>query len=616
MSAPPPNFDPNASILEGGTAPIVAVMGGGGIPPDGYNENESLLQVPAGAIPSIVAMAGGAETPKTILEIYTIPIKEKQDFKDILSALFKTFGDNVPQFWDTNIWKKEMSNLFKEYTASRNRLWENIKKRMNFTKKFYLPILSTIDNEPLDTFVKVIHFLPETVKYILIAPPIKGDPDKLMSYIIYLLKNDIMIKKGADYKIKDEYVIVFQHTFYGDLAPENFDYSKIGSLIYLFLKLAAKNPNNIFILARYDKTNIVTGQTIYNKFGFLNSEENQTLLNFYEPTYLIYPYKISVKYSSGILISANSEIPLNEIENQQLTQYIKTNSESGGLILFNNTTDDKEKLDGFFHLIRRKGTEIPDNNVCDNSGTDIDTLTTPSMFATQDLKTLIIRINAVNLNPLFCNSEEMVKASTGEFRETINGVDVILRKPTAYNITKWREGDFTDSEKNFLTSLHLTTNILKAIFEDSWGDEIVKFFTSLIYSKCYSDVSLLTRRECNNTRTFLNKVKTYFIEKGVSEKEAPEFVDTKEQGFSIDDIPTDDFSRKWAKARENDLKIEVDKSNYSYINLALIDPIQKKYLFKKLTYFIGDKTENDIKEIFRNEIKKLEKNFPNFIILY
>jgi hypothetical protein len=49
MDNPPPNYDPNQSLLEGGIEPITRVMGGGGLavggsqtPPDGYNETASV----------------------------------------------------------------------------------------------------------------------------------------------------------------------------------------------------------------------------------------------------------------------------------------------------------------------------------------------------------------------------------------------------------------------------------------------------------------------------------------------------------------------------------------------------------------------------------------------
>ena len=66
MDNPPPNYDPNQSLLDGGVEPIVRVMGGGGheSPPDGYNTTASMydstLSSGSGANVVIEKVEGGA----------------------------------------------------------------------------------------------------------------------------------------------------------------------------------------------------------------------------------------------------------------------------------------------------------------------------------------------------------------------------------------------------------------------------------------------------------------------------------------------------------------------------------------------------------------------------
>ena len=59
-SQPPPGYNPNSSLLDGGTTPILPVQGGGfqGGLPDDYNATQSLLDVKGGS--DIVPISGGS----------------------------------------------------------------------------------------------------------------------------------------------------------------------------------------------------------------------------------------------------------------------------------------------------------------------------------------------------------------------------------------------------------------------------------------------------------------------------------------------------------------------------------------------------------------------------
>ena len=60
MENPPPGYNPNVSLLSGGTGTILPVQGGGGGGlPINYNPNESLLEGGTGTIQAI--RGGGTE---------------------------------------------------------------------------------------------------------------------------------------------------------------------------------------------------------------------------------------------------------------------------------------------------------------------------------------------------------------------------------------------------------------------------------------------------------------------------------------------------------------------------------------------------------------------------
>jgi len=81
MDNPPPNYNPNESMLSGGIdVPIMKVMGGGGgTPPEGYNENTSLLT--GGIDQPIIKVEGGmrSDFKGTPGEVRATIMKEEAD---------------------------------------------------------------------------------------------------------------------------------------------------------------------------------------------------------------------------------------------------------------------------------------------------------------------------------------------------------------------------------------------------------------------------------------------------------------------------------------------------------------------------------------------------------
>ena len=84
-----PSYNPNESMLSGGTESIMKVMGGGGVgeAPNGYNESESLL---SGGIEPILKVEGGGDKEESNVSIRYVSHYELDN--DALSY----YNNNIP----------------------------------------------------------------------------------------------------------------------------------------------------------------------------------------------------------------------------------------------------------------------------------------------------------------------------------------------------------------------------------------------------------------------------------------------------------------------------------------------------------------------------------------
>ena len=81
MDSPPPNYNPNESMLNGGTESIMKVMGGGGNAsvPTNYNETQSVLS--GGIEPIQRVEGGGKQKPENETDI-SVRYVVNYDFED------------------------------------------------------------------------------------------------------------------------------------------------------------------------------------------------------------------------------------------------------------------------------------------------------------------------------------------------------------------------------------------------------------------------------------------------------------------------------------------------------------------------------------------------------
>ena len=86
-----PSYNPNESVLSGGTESIMKVMGGGGVgeAPNGYNESESML---TGGIEPILKVEGGGGSD-TVESNVSIRYVSRYDLDNDAMAYY---NNNIP----------------------------------------------------------------------------------------------------------------------------------------------------------------------------------------------------------------------------------------------------------------------------------------------------------------------------------------------------------------------------------------------------------------------------------------------------------------------------------------------------------------------------------------
>ena len=186
MESAPPNYNPNDSMLSGGTESIMKVMGGGGGgAPNGYNETQSVL---SGGIDSpIVRVQGGGkkkrkengqkggqqDTKETEIQIRYVAHYdfENDESKDIFTKWVQTIGSfdtivTLKSVFERDIQRMEDSSIPLHY----------INKPSFATFK-----MDTTNTKKRRTKIK---FIPPSAREIIVLPPVNGNPEIFFKQIL------------------------------------------------------------------------------------------------------------------------------------------------------------------------------------------------------------------------------------------------------------------------------------------------------------------------------------------------------------------------------------------------------------------------------------------------
>jgi len=528
MSGPPPNYDPNVSVLQGGTTSVIQpVMGGGGVPVN-YNIESSLLAGGTGEI--IKVLGGGAKTEGNLQgEVYSVLDSEVQrkHREDYIVRLQNEY----------QVKKMETAKLVMDFYDSR----DSKIKRYDVSGAVQNSTVPTLDivtkaaGGPVPNLSVVYDVMPSHIETIVMIPPINGDNEKFIRIIQYLFKTEIFRKEStSDLRLRDDVAIVCMAPFYGNTVSDN---QKNVLLYYLQLRLWNQNRSSFFVLNQINS--FASGLQLIAEIA-PRAAPTFPILNYLNPSYIILKKPFG-KYK-GIIFSAESGQVLEMPRKDKNKGFKKPSEVFLQKDIFAITPSfAMEDIDPFFNdflLIGSQGyksdliksrTDVP---ICKNLLTifydeDIDGKT--YMVSDKREEIHAFRFNTIQEPPLLCASEfgetptyapppgnfagkekdkRFVKAPTKSIV-----VDALIRKirifsPQVYD--NWIQAVYSKEEADFLNYLQLTPTLLHFIFDANWKMETANFLKKIVLSDCFSDVRILTQSECDTTRRFLDKVLDYF----------------------------------------------------------------------------------------------------------
>lgn len=674
MSGLPPNYDPNVSMLQGGTtSPIQPVMGGGGGPPN-YNIDTSLLAGGTGEI--VKVLGGGAKTEGNLQgEVYSVNDTDvtKKYREDYLQKLLKEYDAKV------NVVKRLLANFL---DARVDKI-----KRYDVSGIAQNPTLPTIDmirkaaGGPVPNLSAVYDVIPAETESIVMIPPINGDIDKFIQILQHLFKTEIFRRETtSDLRVRNGIAIVCMSPFYSNLIT---DRQKNLLMFYLHLRLWDANRNSVFVLNSINSFN--PGIELYNELGL--TDTSLPIFNSMNPSYLI--HKKQFGNYKGVLFSSETGQLLESPRKNKNTKF-QTPSEiskkySTFAIQPSLALDDVDTNFNDYLLIGSQGyksdliksrTDVP---ICKNLLTvfyDEDIQGKTYMVSDKRDEIHVFRFNTIQEPPLLCVTESgetptyapppgnfagkekdtrFVKAETKRIVVDALTRRIRLFSPQVYN--NWMEGIYSKDEADFLNHLQLTPTVLHFIFDANWKLETANFLKKIVLSDCFSDIRLLTRAECDTTRSFLDKVLDYFythaafkqedgpIQRIVlpkvvyEEQEAPILepagpaivarrpvtpIATIVWGPDIKDIDEKQFE----KDSFGQIKKKVDGDKY-VVDFIAIQIESGLHLFKRHEFniqIIDDEVDKrnklggartiSVEEILDEKMKELQTNHPEFTILY
>jgi hypothetical protein len=675
MSGLPPNYNPDASMLQGGTTSVIQpVMGGGGAPSN-YNIESSLLAGGTGDIVKI--LGGGAKTEGNLQgEVYEvvdndITQKYRADYFNILLQDYD--AKKVLLQVLLNDFIKERTDTIQRYDVS------------GAPQNPTLPTIAAIQaagEGPLPLFSTVYDVIPPDIDSVVMIPPINGNKEKFVQILQYLFKTEIFRKETAnDLRLRSGVSIVCMAPFYSTTISDS---QENVLLFYLHLRLWNSNRSSFYVLNSH--TSFKAGIDLYTQYEITTPQF--PIVNTLNPSYLLLNKPFG-KYK-GIVISAepgqilksprknkNKEFPS---PSQSFKQHSTFATQSSNL---------DEDIDSYFNDFLLIGSQGYKSELL-NSRTDISICTNLlTVFYDEDINEKIymisdkrdeihvFRFNTIQEPPLLCINESgeaptfapppglfagkerdtrFVKAPTKRII-----IDAITRKIRRVNdevYKNWREGIFSKDEADFLNHLQLTPTVLHFIFDVNWKVETANFLKKIVLSDCFTDVRLLTHAECDSTRQYLDKILDYFYahaaykaddspihrlvlpkiileeeEAAILEPSAPQIV-PRPQAAPLATIlwePAilDIDGKKFDKKSFGQIEKKADGDFY-IIDFIAIQKESGLYLFKRYTFdikLINDEVEKrnkqegqvrkiSVVDILREKMEQLQEQYPNFTILY
>ena len=364
----------------------------------------------------------------------------------------------------------------------------------------------------LSVFTQLMYILPANTIKIVTVPPINGKMGQWRRVLSLLLSQKILTENGAKLTVQKDTVIVFTAPFYSEAAEIE--------LAYEYLAIKTANPARIFALS--DPTN--KGYETAVKLN-LQAGWTKTLFALTEPSYIVYPYPHTE--SNGLLISNRTLPGLPPPANPALSSKLSTYTTSpyygkAATILYKINDAGNSQVSNYMQVVSAVGDAthppIENDKNMDLTKTHLaaDSIT---IIVTQPL----IKSKQAGDTVLFMHSVEANDdpRQVDQLMVNLQGNYYDIRRDDAYRnnvFENWMQRMYTRDEARLLNELNLRPYLLTKIFGDTWVEEVAKFLKNIGLSKCFSDETIMTRRECQDSRSFIKKVMEYYAVNDITDE--------------------------------------------------------------------------------------------------
>jgi len=325
MSAPPPGYNAGESMLQGGTAEIVPVMGGGRIKQAMKNIRKKFSKK---AAPKTNRTRKHKQSSKTLEQDgganhYTLDSVDEYKINnpsslitvDIVSHGLPSTGPSIDSM------ETATQHIF-DYLGERGTVWRRGIRTPFLGLSEFKPNLPTMDNIGCSIGIaaavarivkkapdRLCCFLPQNTSEIYILPAVNGDINLFLRIAQFI--------KGTGNSPSPNKAFIFSSPFFGIKTSDNL---KLFSMFLHYKVTKAKEPTNwmFYILTEYTTQNIEAAKEIAKEAlaalkkdgtAYTNLERDLTeqnrkdkncadkgiitsLYSMLEPTYIIYPYTV------------------------------------------------------------------------------------------------------------------------------------------------------------------------------------------------------------------------------------------------------------------------------------------------------------------------------------
>lgn len=550
MENPPPGYNPNVSLLSGGTGTILPVQGGGGGDvPANYNPNQSLLE---GGTGTIQAIRGGGDAKVSFKNEKTKgPLEEIKEVPKISKENIETSGENTLELYTLEKGNREAPTALKNEERI-EKTEDYVRERVNLvyyddldsmgTPKVYKPLTYQICFQDGFEFEKQPQkIVLEKIKdpLVLLVPNIKGDLQRFLSIKEFLETKNFLKKRNhfiifageffsdnqeQDHLLLDEYVRLAEKNNLYNLFTRDENAKKHlcsymnkekDSIIPFFL-----DPN---VLLFEDLQLILTVDALPpNMMKFISKSPNEK--SFYIPPAVVVseaaggkPFKSYLEVKGQNVVAVNTPMIDSMIPKESSIQCppdeYKCSEFQGGYSLskLGNPLSILEPQEDLYLFYKNQNQlhlpffrEEKEKEKKDRAMTQRQIRAQAEANAAA--ATAAAPAPAPPLEPGPFQESSAAKDATNLFSFSIELKTYKIRFATDEVKKNWKELIFVQEEADFLNGLHLSPKLLQDVFQDEWKDKLVSFLESLVDSKCYNDTNLLMNEKCKDARAFLQSV--------------------------------------------------------------------------------------------------------------